>query len=89
MSSLAVGGQLAHGPGGWDWWNLVGALALFAVLQRWRRRLPIFLVIAVAVVGGLILSDLTRAWGVVPVWGTFLLVALSRNLISGRRSSLD
>ena len=81
MGSLAVGGPLGTtGSWGWDWWALVGAVALFALLQTRRRRLPLFAAIAVAAVGGLILSDLTRAWGVVPVWGT-LLVALSLNLI--------
>jgi hypothetical protein len=88
MSSLAVGGPLgATGSWGWDWWALFGAFALFVMLQVGRRRLPLFLQIAVSVVGGLILSDLTRAWGVVPVWGTFLLVALALSLIGGRRRS--
>jgi hypothetical protein len=88
MSSLAVGGPLGTtGSWGWDWWALVGAGALFVLLVVGRRRPPMFLAVAVSVVGGLILSDLTRAWGVVPVWGTFLLVALTRNLIVGGRHS--
>jgi len=82
MGALAVGGPLGTtGSWGWDWWALVGAVALFAFVQTARRRLPLFAAIAVAAVGGLILSDLTRAWGIVPVWGTLLLVALSYNLI--------
>jgi hypothetical protein len=81
MGSLAVGGPLgATGSWGWDWWALVGTFALFALLQTGRRRLPLFAAIAVAAVGGLILSDLTRAWGVAAVWGSFLLVVLTRNL---------
>ena len=88
MSSLAVGGPLGTtGSWGWDWWALVGAVALFVLLQVGRRTFPLFLAIAVSAVGGLILSDLTRAWGVVPVWGTFLLVALARTIIGGRRRS--
>jgi hypothetical protein len=35
----------------------------------------------------LILADMTEAWGVVPVWGLFLIIALSRNLIRGGRRS--
>ena len=88
MSSLAVGGPLGTtGSWGWDWWALFGAFALFVLLQTGRRRLPLFLAIAVSAVGGLILGDLTRASGVVPVWGMFLLVALARNIIGGRRRS--
>ena len=83
MGALAVGGGPlgTTGSWGWDWWGLVGAVALFAVLQTHRRRFPLFAAIAVAALGGVILSELTRAWGVVPVWGTLLLVALSRNVI--------
>jgi hypothetical protein len=83
MGSLAVGGGPlgATGSWGWDWWALVGTVALFALLQTARRRLPLFAAIAAAAVGGLVLSDLTRAWGMVPVWASLLLVALSCNVI--------
>ena len=57
-----------------------GVLSLFLLLFTDRRRLPLPLVVVGALVGGLILSDLTRAWGVVPVWGGLLLSALARNL---------
>ncbi|HEY7660351.1 MAG TPA: hypothetical protein VIC58_07100 [Actinomycetota bacterium] len=88
MGALGVGGPLVtSGSWGWSWWGLVGILALFALVHTQRRRLPLFLAIAVAGVGGLILGDLTRAWGVVPVWGTLLLLALSRTLIRNRGGS--
>jgi len=89
VSLLAVGGPLGTtGSWGWDWWALFGAVALFALLELGGgRRIPLFLAIAVSLVGGLLLSDLTRAWGVVPVWGAVLLVVLARNLIGGRGRS--
>jgi len=71
------------GAGGWDWWAPVGAVALFLLVATARRRPPIALWIAVSAVGGLILADLTEAWGVVPVWSPMLIIALSRNLLRG------
>ena len=86
MGALAVGGPLGStGSWGWDWWALVGMVALFGIVRMAGLRLPVFAAVAVAAVGGLILSDLTRAWGVVPVWGTLLLVALSYDLIRKKR----
>ena len=61
-------------------WVLAGILSLFLLLVTDRRRLPLPLVVVGALVGGLVLSDLTRAWGVVPVWAGLLLIALARNL---------
>ena len=82
MGSLAVGGPLGTtGSWGWDWWALVGVAAVFAVLRATGLRVPLFAALAVAAVGGLILSDLTRGVGVVPVWGTLLLVVLSYTAI--------
>jgi hypothetical protein len=73
--------------GGWDWWAPVGALVLFALVATARRRPPLALAIAVSAVGGLILADLTEAWGVVPVWSPLIIIALSRNLLRGGRRS--
>jgi hypothetical protein len=79
----------AGGAGGWDWWAPAGAVAVFLLVTTARRRPPLALGIAIAAVGGLILADLTEAWGVVPVWGPLLIIALSRNLFrSGRRSQV-
>ena len=75
------------GAGGWDWWAPVGAVALALLLATASRRPPLPLGIAIAAVGGLILADLTEAWGVVPVWGPLLIIALSRNLLRGGRRS--
>lgn len=72
------------GPSTWDWWAAAGALAVFLLLLTVRRRPPLALAIGLALVLGLVLADLTRAWGVVPVWGTLLLVASARNLRRGR-----
>jgi hypothetical protein len=83
MGILGVGGPRPPGigaPGGWDFWVIAGILSLFLLLLTDRRRLPLPLVVLGALVGGLVLSDLTRAWGVVPVWGGLLLIALARNL---------
>jgi hypothetical protein len=83
MDILGVGGPRPPGvgaAGGWDFWVLAGVISLFLLLLTDRRRLPLPLVVAGAFVGGLVLSDLTRAWGVVPVWGGLLLIALARNL---------
>jgi hypothetical protein len=77
----------AGGAGGWDWWAPVGAIMLFALVATARRRPPLVLGIAVSVVGGLILADLTEAWGVVPVWSPLLIIVLSRNLLRGGRRS--
>lgn len=73
------------GSGGWNWWALAGLITLLALLLPARRSVPLPLVIALAALGGLILGDLTDAWGVTPVWGILLLVALSRNLLRRRR----
>lgn len=75
--------------GGWNWWTLAGALFLFLLIQTARRRPPIALGIALAALGGLIVADLTEAFGVVPVWIFLLIFALTRNLRrSGRRSQV-
>jgi hypothetical protein len=84
---IAVGGPRppgSAGPGGWDWWALVGAAAVFLIVQTSWRRPPLLLAGALAVVGGLIVSGLTHAWGVTPVWVTFVIVVLSRNIVRGR-----
>ncbi len=73
--------------GGWDWWALAGAIALFILIQTARRRPPLVLGIALAALGGLVVADLTGAWGVVPVWGLLLIAALTRSLIPGSRGS--
>ena len=88
MGILAVGGPRPPSigvPGGWDFWVLAGFLSLFLLLLTDRRRLPTPLVVVLAAFGGLVLSDLTHALGVVPVWGILLLIALSRNLRRGWR----
>jgi predicted branched-subunit amino acid permease len=87
MGILGVGGPRPPGvgsPGGWDFWVVAGFLSLLLLLLTDRRRLPAPLTVVVAALGGLVLSDLTHAWGVVPVWGVLLLVALARNLRRGR-----
>jgi hypothetical protein len=75
----------APGAGGWNWWAPVGAVAVFLVVETARRRPPLGLAIAVAALGGMILADLTAAWGVVPVWTLFLIVILSRSVLRGGR----
>jgi hypothetical protein len=77
----------AGGAGGWDWWAPVGAIILFALVATARRRPPLALAIAVSAVGGLIIADLTEAWGVIPVWVPLLVIVLSRNLLRGGRRS--
>jgi hypothetical protein len=75
--------------GGWDWWTLAGAVGLFLLIETARRRPPLGLAIAVAAVGGLIVADLTEAFGVVPIWGLLVMYALTRNLRrSGGRSQV-
>lgn len=69
------------GAGGWDWWVLVGAIALFLLIETARRKPPLAVAIVVAAILGLLVGDLTEAWGVMPVWGCLLLIALSRNLL--------
>ena len=84
---IAVGGlRPPVRGGGWDWWTLLGALGLFLLIETARRRPPIALAIGLAAVGGLILADLTEAFGVVPVWGLLLMFALARTLRRSRRS---
>lgn len=84
---IAVGGLRPRvSAGGWDWWTLVGALGLFLLIETTRRRPPIALAIGLAALGGLILADLTGAFGVVPVWGPLLMFALARALRRSRRS---
>jgi membrane protein implicated in regulation of membrane protease activity len=84
---LLVGGNwpLYGGSSEWNWWALVGFAVLVALLLTARTRLPLFLLLALAAVGGLVLSDLTDALGVMPVWSSVLLVALSRGLLRKRR----
>ncbi len=83
---LLVGGNwpLYGGRSEWNWWALVGFAVLAALLLTARWRLPVVLSFALAAVGGLVLADLTHALGVVPVWCSVLLVALSRNLVRKR-----
>ena len=76
----------AAGGGGWNWWAPLGAIALFLLVATARRRPPVGVAIAIAVLGGMILADLTDAWGVIPVWAPFLIVILSRSALRGRRS---
>jgi hypothetical protein len=76
----------AGGAGGWDWWAPLGALAVFLLVTTARRRPPLGLAIALAALGGMILADLTGAWGVVPVWTPFLIAVLSRSVLRARRS---
>jgi hypothetical protein len=88
---VAVGGlrpPVSAGPGGWDWWTLVGALGLFLLIETSRRRPPIALAIAVAALGGLIMADLIGAFGVVPVWGVLLMFTLARSLHRTGRSQV-
>lgn len=73
------------GPSGWDWWAGAAAIAVFLLFSTARRRAPLAVRIGLALVLGLVLADLTHAWGVVPVWGTLLLVASARNLLHGWR----
>jgi hypothetical protein len=85
---VAVGGLRppgSAGPGGWDWWTLAGALGVFLLIQTARRRPPLALAIALAALGGLVLADLTEAFGVMPVWGLLLLFTLTRSLRRSRR----
>lgn len=86
MGILGVGGPRPPGvgaPGGWDFWVLAGFVSIVLLLLTDRRRLSAPLIVVLAAFGGLILSELTHAWGVVPVWGGLLLIALSRNLRRG------
>ena len=88
---VAVGGlrpPVRAGAGGWDWWTLAGALGLFLLISTARRRPPIGLAIGLAAVGGLILADLTEAFGVVPVWGLLLMFTLARILRRSRPSQV-
>jgi len=87
MDILAVGGPRPPGiggGGGWDFWLLAGFLIVFVLLlaERWRLTFP--LVVVLAVFGSLVISELTHAWGVIPVWGGLLVIALSRNVLRGR-----
>lgn len=68
------------GVGGWDWWPLVGFAAVMALVLTSRRSVPIPFAIPVAALGGLILADLTHAFGVLPIWCVLILIVLSRNL---------
>jgi hypothetical protein len=72
------------GASGWDWWTLAGTVLLFVLLETGRHRPPLPLAIVLAAIGGLVLAELTDAWGVMPVWGALLIVVLTRNLLRGR-----
>jgi hypothetical protein len=89
---IAVGGIRPPGiagGGGWDWWTLAGASAVFLLIETARRRPPLALGIGLAALGGLIVADLVEAFGVVPVWGLLLMYTLARTLSrSGRRSQV-
>jgi hypothetical protein len=88
---IAVGGlrpPVSAGAGGWDWWTLAGALGLFLFIETARRRPPLGLAIALAALGGLIVADLTEAFGVVPVWGLLLMFGLARTFRRTRRSQV-
>jgi hypothetical protein len=76
----------AAGAGGWNWWAPLGAIVVFLLIATARRRPPLGLAIAVAALGGMILADLTAAWGVVPVWTPFLIAVLSRSVLRSRQS---
>ena len=85
---IAVGGPRppgSAGPGGWDWWTLVGVIAVFLFLRTSWRRPPLIASVSIAVVGGLVIGELTEAWGVTPVWGSLVLVVLSRNILRRTR----
>lgn len=88
MGILSLGWDrpLGAGPGasGWDWWAGAAAIAVFLLLATARRRPPVAVSIGLALVLGLLLADLTHVVGVVPVWGTVLLVASARNLLRRR-----
>lgn len=73
------------GAGGWNWWAPAGAIAVFLLVTTARRRPPLGLAIGAAALGGMILADMTGAWGIVPVWGPFLIFVLSLTLVRGRR----
>ena len=80
---IAVGGPRppgSAGAGGWDWWTLAGALCLFLLIETAHRRPPLALGIALAALGGLVVADLTEAFGVVPVWGLLLMFTLARTV---------
>ena len=82
MGILALGWDRplgGTGQAGWDWWALAGFLAVFLLLVFDRRPFPLGAALPLALLLGLIVADLTHAWGVVPVWGTLALVALMRN----------
>ena len=87
IATLGWHPPLDAGGGGWDWWAPVGAVAVFLLVTTARRRPPLGLAIALAALGGMILADLTQAWGVVPVWSAFLIVILSRSALRGGRGS--
>jgi hypothetical protein len=85
MLALGWGRPLGDGgSGGWDWWTLAGAIALFIIIETARAKPPMAVAIVLAGIGGLVIGDLTRVWGMVPVWGTMLLIVLSRNLLRRR-----
>ena len=85
MVALGWGRPLGGGgSSGWEWWTLAGAIALFIIIETARRKPPMAAAIVLAGIGGLVIGDLTQVWGVVPVWGTMLLIVLSRNLRRGR-----
>lgn len=89
LVALGWGRPLADRPdGGWDWWTLAGAIGLFLLIETARRRPPIGLAIALAAFGGLVVADLTEAFGVVPVWAPILLVSLARGFLRSGRSQV-
>ena len=83
MGILALGWDrplAGVGGSGWDWWALAGFVAVFLLVATDRRSPPVAVTIVLALLLGLVVADLTHAFGVVPVWGALSLVALMRNL---------
>lgn len=67
------------GPDAWDWWVPAGFLAVFLIFVTARRRPPLLLASLLALLISFVVADLTHLWGVAPVWGPLLAVALTRH----------